>query len=113
MISTKYPINSSLTSDDEGEIVAISNDVAGKKPFKKTYGNRTIRLTEFLTGALEFTETQKLLPDPDFEPEIKIEEISEAADNSKATKRRLSAVKKREALATDFKSNYHGLQLLA
>ena len=94
------------------EIVAISTNVAGKKPFKMIYGDQTDRLTNFQLGALEVTETQRMLPDPDFEPEIKIEEITEAADNSKAPKRRLSAIKKREPLSTDFKSNHHGLQLV-
>jgi hypothetical protein len=73
MISTKYPSNSSLTSDDEVEIVAISTNVAGKKPFIMIYGDQTVQSTNFHSGALEITETQMLLPNPDFEPEIKIE----------------------------------------
>jgi hypothetical protein len=84
MISTKYPSNSSLTSDDEVEIVAISTNVAGKKPFIMIYGDQTVQSTNFHSGALEITETQMLLPDPDFEPEIKIEEITETAESSKA-----------------------------
>ena len=88
MSHTQIKTKPAQLSDDEVEIVIITTKVAGTESFNSIYGNIPKKPTNQSLGPLGISEKQSLLPDPETDPEIKIEGGKDPQDEPKTNKQK-------------------------